>query len=89
MEDRELHHHRSLDDVTSKRSSSKKKSKSKFPKGGQVIPKGVKMVQAPKVWKAGYKGAGVKVCVIDTGIDPLHEDFVMENLSGFEGGPIE
>jgi subtilisin family serine protease len=75
--------------MTSKWSSSKKKSKSKSPKGSQVIHKGVKMVQAPKVWKAGYKGAGVKVCVIDTGIDPLHVDFVTDNLSGFEEGHIE
>jgi hypothetical protein len=40
----------------------------------QVVPYGVKLVQAPQVWEQGFKGAGVKVCVIDQGIDIDHED---------------
>jgi hypothetical protein len=37
----------------------------------QVIPDGVLAVQAPQVWERGFRGAGVKVCVIDSGIDAI------------------
>jgi subtilisin family serine protease len=40
----------------------------------QVVPYGVVLVQAPQVWEQGFKGAGVKVCVMDPGIDIDHED---------------
>jgi subtilisin family serine protease len=40
----------------------------------QVIPYGVTAVQAPEVWAAGYDGASRKVCIIDTGYYPGHED---------------
>jgi serine protease len=48
----------------------------------QVIPDGVVAVQAPQVWERGFRGAGVKVCVIDTGIDGTHEDFDIDHLDG-------
>jgi subtilisin family serine protease len=35
----------------------------------------VPKIQAPKVWDAGFKGAGIKVAVVDTGIDDTHPDF--------------
>jgi len=35
----------------------------------------VPKIQAPKVWEAGFKGTGVKVGVVDTGIDETHPDF--------------
>lgn len=34
----------------------------------------VPMIGAPEVWKAGYDGTGVKVAVLDTGIDDTHPD---------------
>jgi len=40
----------------------------------QVIPYGVDLVQAPGAWDAGYVGQGRKVCIIDTGYWPGHED---------------
>jgi serine protease AprX len=32
-------------------------------------------IQAPQVWAKGFKGTGIKVAVVDTGIDPNHPDF--------------
>lgn len=48
------------------------------------IPEGVRMVQAPEVWDANNDGVldpgaptgqGIRVCVIDSGIDPRHPEF--------------
>ncbi|RIW33297.1 serine protease [Bacillus salacetis] len=38
------------------------------------MPAGVDLVQAPKIWKEGFKGAGITVAVLDTGCDLEHED---------------
>ncbi|MFF7647511.1 S8 family serine peptidase [Streptomyces canus] len=38
------------------------------PKGG------VAQIGAPTAWKAGYNGKGVKVAVLDTGVDATHPD---------------
>jgi serine protease AprX len=35
----------------------------------------VPKINAPKVWAAGLKGQGIKIAVIDTGIDDTHPDF--------------
>jgi serine protease AprX len=39
-----------------------------------LLDKAVPQIGADKVWAAGYTGKGVKVCVIDTGIDSSHPD---------------
>ncbi|MFE4029326.1 S8 family peptidase [Priestia sp. YIM B13551] len=39
----------------------------------QVIDWGVSVVQAPQIWSL-TKGEGIKVAVLDTGIDPKHPD---------------
>lgn len=35
----------------------------------------VPKINAPQVWAAGLKGQGIKVAVVDTGIDDTHPDF--------------
>jgi len=35
----------------------------------------VPLVGAPVVWQAGYTGKGIKVAIVDTGIDAAHPDF--------------
>lgn len=41
--------------------------------GTQIVPYGVPLVQAPPVWKIA-RGAGIRVGVVDTGIDSRHPD---------------
>eukprot|EP00980_Cylindrotheca_fusiformis_P008951 scaffold1910_cov87-Cylindrotheca_fusiformis.AAC.1 len=54
----------------------------------QEVPYGIDMVKAPEAWETYSQinqGAGVKVCVMDTGLDQDHEDFIRSNLSGYTG----
>lgn len=39
------------------------------------LDESVKQVGAPEAWQAGFDGTGVKVAVLDTGIDANHPDF--------------
>ncbi|MFB7337523.1 S8 family serine peptidase [Streptomyces adustus] len=39
------------------------------------LKESVPMIGAPEAWAAGYTGKGVKVAVLDTGIDVNHPDF--------------
>ena len=50
----------------------------------QVTPYGIDMVKAPGFWSRynGNQGAGVKVCVIDSGLDITHEDIRDGDVSG-------
>ena len=48
----------------------------------QTVPYGIPMVQADAAWGRGVTGRGVKVCVMDTGIDAGHEDFITAHLTG-------
>lgn len=47
----------------------------------QTIPWGIERIQAPQVHSQGNKGQGIKVCIMDTGIDYNHED-LKENYKG-------
>lgn len=40
----------------------------------ELIPDGVKIIQAPKFWEKGMKGKGIKIAIIDTGCDITHPD---------------
>ena len=49
---------------------------------GQTLPYGVKMIDAPTVWKT-TRGDGVNVAVLDTGIDVNHPDLQSAYAGGF------
>ncbi|MDQ3205903.1 MAG: S8 family serine peptidase [Pseudomonadota bacterium] len=53
---------------------------------GQVTPYGINSVQAPQTWAVGADGTGIKVCVIDSGINQGHEDFAGISMSGYPTG---
>lgn len=49
----------------------------------QVTPWNVTMVNAPAVWRA-TRGAGVKVAVLDTGMDEQHADLIANYRGGYD-----
>ncbi|MGH8075995.1 MAG: S8 family serine peptidase [Lysobacter sp.] len=53
---------------------------------GQVTPYGINSVQAPQTWAVGADGTGIKVCVIDSGINAAHEDFAGIAMTGYPTG---
>ncbi len=40
-----------------------------------MLDQSVPLIGAPTVWQAGVTGKGIKVGIVDTGIDPNHPDF--------------
>ncbi|HEX7592967.1 MAG TPA: S8 family peptidase [Anaerolineae bacterium] len=40
-----------------------------------MLDESVPLIGAPSVWQAGVTGKGIKVGIVDTGIDPNHPDF--------------
>jgi subtilisin len=55
----------------------------------QTTPWGVSHVKAPDVHKEGIKGTGIKIGVIDTGIDYTHEDLNVVGGATFVDGTID
>ncbi|WP_180289378.1 MULTISPECIES: S8 family serine peptidase [Streptomyces] len=41
---------------------------------GASLDRSTAQIGAPDVWQAGYRGDGVKVAVLDTGVDQTHPD---------------
>ncbi len=52
------------------------------------LDQSVSHIGVPPVWNAGYRGTGIKVAIVDTGIDPNHPDFQGRIAAGasFVGG---
>ena len=48
----------------------------------------VPKLATPKVWEAGFKGAGIRLAIVDTGIDESHPDFAgrIKATKSFVGG---
>lgn len=51
----------------------------------QPVPWNIAMVNAPKAWARGYRGSGIKVAVLDTGIT-AHSDLVISGGASFIPG---
>lgn len=53
---------------------------------GQEESWGLQTVRAKEVWDVyGVRGKGVKVCILDSGLDVDHEDFVELTVDGYVG----
>jgi subtilisin family serine protease len=46
---------------------------------------GLQAVHAPEAWAAGATGTGIKVCILDTGIDYGHPEFFKNGVSIIKG----
>jgi len=55
------------------------------------LDRSVPAVGVPAVWAAGYRGAGIKIAIVDTGIDRNHLDFAGRIVAGasFVGGDYD
>ena len=48
----------------------------------------VPRIRAPQVWNLGLRGEGIRIAILDTGIDPQHPDFAgrITAMTSFVGG---
>jgi subtilisin family serine protease len=55
------------------------------------LDRSVPAISVPAVWTAGYRGTGIKVAIVDTGIDRAHPDFAGRIVDGasFVGGDYQ
>ena len=55
------------------------------------LDRSVPAISVPAVWNAGYRGTGIKVAIVDTGIDRTHPDFAGRIVDGasFVGGDYQ
>ncbi|MFB7330239.1 S8 family serine peptidase [Streptomyces adustus] len=53
------------------------------------LDRGVEQIGADKAWEAGYDGTGVKIAVLDTGVDTTHADLKTQVVAekNFSGSP--
>ncbi|MBW6469936.1 MAG: S8 family serine peptidase [Methanosarcinaceae archaeon] len=51
---------------------------------GQVTPWGIERIQAPAVHRNGIYGTGIKVAIIDTGVDYNHPDLAANYIGGYD-----
>lgn len=58
-----------------------------FTAASEVTSWGVKKINAPKVWEMGYNGSGVRICIIDTGVDIEHPALRGKMLTLDPGNP--
>ena len=48
-------------------------------KVGVKLNESIPLIGADKVWEIGYNGSGIRIAIIDTGIDNSHPDFYFPN----------
>ena len=58
-----------------------------FPLPAQPIPANITMVRAPNAWSRGFRGQGVKVSVLDTGLAD-HPDLIISGGVSFVPGVV-
>lgn len=51
---------------------------------GETVPWGINKVNAPETQALGFDGTGIKVAIIDTGVDYNHPDLAANYLGGYD-----